>query len=383
MANISECYAAISEDPIRKDLGFEPKFLVAQEELLKADSDASRAKILSEWLGNFQPCLFGKIAARSGQLGFSFVTDDMLAVGDEAVAARIQQDKLAWNRESIRGKKSGFVVLALSRRLANARPDAALMAFAQRLAELYLTVEHAPTDEILLDSALLEIPGPNGGHLIRWDAGINVFAAAGDRRWWQDHRMPAGVAFSMNSVGHMVKSAEVIDAFAALTTTLRLIVDDAEAGKVGSLEDALGMAMLTIDAASVAESGKATWLLDWKAVDPAGCPAANVQSRKKVADKAPCRYQGMYHTDHTIPSSYFQDDVKRPSRIRPMDLDFTYLYNNTINNPAFRTMGVGQQIRGDTSAGVDVQLIRKARRQWGTTIRLEDHPEIKEFLKAD
>ena len=43
-------------------------------------------------------------------------------------------------------------------------------------------------------------------------ASVNYFSAQGDKRWWQDHRFPAGLAFSVNSVGHMVKSGKLNEA---------------------------------------------------------------------------------------------------------------------------------------------------------------------------
>jgi hypothetical protein len=46
----------------------------------------------------------------------------------------------------------------------------------------------------------------------KWFAGVNYFCAQGDKRWWQDHRIPGGMAFSVNSVGHLVKSGMIAKA---------------------------------------------------------------------------------------------------------------------------------------------------------------------------
>jgi hypothetical protein len=75
---------------------------------------------------------------------------------------------------------------------------------ALRLCSLYLLEEVAP-DRIFLDEIWLEKPGRDATTW-RWHAGVNSFRAQGDGRWWQDHLMPGGIAFSVNSVGHMVKS---------------------------------------------------------------------------------------------------------------------------------------------------------------------------------
>jgi hypothetical protein len=58
-----------------------------------------------------------------------------------------------------------------------------------------------------------------------------------------------------------------------------------------------------------------------------------------------CEYRGFYHTDITIPSEYFRADVVRPDYIIPQMLDFTYLFRDHVNNPAYETMGKGRRIR--------------------------------------
>lgn len=379
MTTLAQLQEEIQPDPARDSLGFEEEFRVAQERLLAAATDEERAAALSAWLERHQPCLFGKAAARLGQLGFSFVTPDLLAANDEAIRDHIQADKLRWRQRAARGEQSGFVVLALSPQLAYARPNSTLMRFAQRLAELYLLIEDAPVDAILLDSVLLEVPGRHTSHLIRWDAGVNVFASAADRRWWQDHRIPAGLALSVNSVGHLVKSAQVNNAFAVLLSTLNVVGETGQPAKVESLDEAVKWAMLTIANASEATSGKATWLLDATSVDLSSCPRSNADLPKKVGDKAHCRYRGMYHTDHTIPSSYFRDTMERPADVQPMDLDFTYLYVNTVTNPAYKTMGIGEQIRGEGSSRRR-QPWKKGAKQWGKEVPPGEAAELRRSL---
>jgi len=53
-------------------------------------------------------------------------------------------------------------------------------------------------------------------------------------------------------------------------------------------------------------------------------------------------YLGYYHTDHTLPSVYFRDDLTRPAQ--PMALDFSYLFDSKIGNPDHVTMGAGRRI---------------------------------------
>ena len=98
--------------------------------------------------------------------------------------------------------------------------------------------------------------------------------------------------------------------------------------------------------ASEAVSGRATELLslgaDRNELPVAECP---VKLSKLVADKNYCEYSGWYHTDYTLPSEYFLPDIERPADLKGHSLDFTYLFHRSIDNPDFRVMGDGHQIR--------------------------------------
>jgi hypothetical protein len=203
---IADIVAALTPDSRRSQIGFDPDFAVANDRMLDAKS-AETPEILREWLSRHQPCLFGRIAAKKDLLSFCILGDDDIARGDEAVRDTIQAARLQWKKDAHLGRKSGFIVLAVSRKVAEAEPNAALQEFARRLCQLYLEDE-CPADEILLDDIFLEAPGYERA-VWKWAAGANVFAAAADRRWWQDHRIPGGLGFSVNSVGHMVKSSQL------------------------------------------------------------------------------------------------------------------------------------------------------------------------------
>src|SRR2546423_14958970 len=64
----------------------------------------------------------------------------------------------------------------------------------------------------------------------KWLAGVNYFCAQGDRRWWQDHRIPGGMAFSVNSGGHLVKSGIIGHAM----KELHRLIDAPQGGYPGS-----------------------------------------------------------------------------------------------------------------------------------------------------
>ena len=101
------------------------------------------------------------------------------------------------------GETHAFIILALSERIACATPGKVLQNLAQRICELYLGVSQ--TDTIIHDELLLEIPAEKQTERRSWKVGVNYFSAQGDVRWWRDHRIPGGMAYSMNSVGHMAR----------------------------------------------------------------------------------------------------------------------------------------------------------------------------------
>ena len=386
MTSIRELYGALEDDPRRAELDFSEDLLQAQAQILAAGSDEERASHLAAWLASHQPCKFGSIAARFDLIEFCFLTEADLLESDEHVHQKIHEAHEQWWDAALLGQKSGFVMLALSDKLSRARPDSKLLMFAQRLGQLYLNKEEVETDRIHLDQVFLEIPDRPRSHLYRWDAGVNIFAAAADKRWWQDHRIPAGVAYSVNSVGHMVRSAMLTRGLEKLHDTLKLSLDNGGPTKVDSLGTALNLAMSTIADASETVSGRATWLVPASEVGPEECGTCPVKLVPKIEDGSHCYYRGTYHTDHTLPTVYFRDDVERPRDATAMQLDFTYLFRNTVDNPAYRTMGEGQRIRGDADS-VDSRTSTargehtKAHRQWPTEMSIDQVPELAGVLK--
>ena len=51
-------------------------------------------------------------------------------------------------------------------------------------------------------------------------------------------------------------------------------------------------------------------------------------------------------TDVTLPEEYFSADAGRPPSVKDQPLDFTYLFDDRVENPDYLTMGFGVQIRG-------------------------------------
>jgi hypothetical protein len=103
--------------------------------------------------------------------------------------------------------------------------------------------------------------------------------------------------------------------------------------------------MRTIDMAADAVSGKATELMPISTAESLNRPECPMKLSSRVRDKNYCEYKGYYHTDYTLPSEYFLPDVQRPTGITQHILDFTYLFKRGVDNPDFRLLGEGHQIR--------------------------------------
>lgn len=382
---VRDLVEALPEDAWRRNNPFSEALARANAELLAASSDEERGQVMGNWLALHQPCLFGRIAAKAGRIEYCFLSDADLRGTDDLIMQKIQDHRLAWRRAGFAGEKSAFVVAAVSDRILRATPSD-LLALAKRIGALYLLESDLAVDMVYHDQLFLGVPGREFEHALRWKAGVNVFASAADGRWWQDHRIPGGLAFSTNSVGHLIRTADVTKALAAFHDSLGVAADQHEVGKIESTTDAIQMAMTTIDNASDAISGKATWLLEEGAVED--CPPFTIKPLKKLVGKSHCEYAGYYHTDQTLPSAYFRNDVERGAGMPSYRLDFTYLFHNSLGNIDHITMGSGEQIRGGDEPdhhrrpSSNADMSPKAKRYWPDEVRVADVPELMDILRA-
>ncbi len=351
---------SLKSDPWRGTVGFSAEVAEANARIFgQPDNDAAITEALAQWLQHHQPCLFGRIASKSGFLSYCVLGDSELSRSDEFIRDKIQEARTDWTRGAYSGRTSGFIILAASERLANAVPDGSVKELATRLCSLYLLTEVRP-DKIFHDDVWLELPGQRGTTW-QWHAGVNYFCTHGDKRWWNDHRIPGGMAFSINSVGHMVKAGILARGMSEVQAAMGAPPEDWAASKIDSLPKALVLAMRTISMASHAISGRATELLTL----PAECHGVPpVPLPDGLANKNYNEYLGHYHTDYTVPSEYFVADVERPSALRDHILDFTYLFRPGVDNPEFTTMGEGRRIREDAIQarleGIDDKEMRSA-----------------------
>jgi len=260
-----------------------------------------------------------------------------------------------------------------------------MLELARRLCYLYLQTDIL-ADKIHLDQLYLQKPGSTLTTW-KWLTGVNYFCAQADGRWWHDHRIPGGMAFSVNSVGHLVKSGIVAKAMTELDSQLGGPFEDYPEPKVDSLGKALELAMRTIDMAADAVSGKATELMPSSTADSLSRPECPVKLSSKVRDKNYCEYKGYYHTDYTLPSEYFLPNVQRPTGITQHVLDFTYLFKRSLDNPDFRLLGEGHQIRdirGESNPlrAYSEEVLRKAAKAEPREVLIDENQRLVMALKA-
>jgi hypothetical protein len=343
--NLAGYFQRLQRDPWRAEVGFSSDLLSVLETTQdSATDDAGIIQSLNGWLAEHQPCLFGRAAARKGSLSYCILREQDLVGEDEAVRTKIQSDRLEWKRRALRGEASGFIIVVVSPALAYAAPDKTVFGIARRLCELYL-LDDIRENTIYTDRLHLDVPGRKLS-TFEWAVGANYFSAQGDQRWWLDHRFPAGMAFSMNSVGHLVRSSVVTKALGEFSAAVGVEDESSPNAAIDSLDKALKFAMMTIANAQPAPSGPATELKDLP-VDQSGRPKCPIELPSSLAGKDYCVYHGRYHTDVTLPEEYFRPDVNWPDGLPILDLDFTYLFDGSLDNPAFKTMGQGLQVRAD------------------------------------
>jgi hypothetical protein len=199
--NIREAFRRLREDD-RGQCPFSEDLVSVTERILNAGDDPARANALTEWLSREQPCVFGRLSAQRGLIHYHFLAERTLAdSGDDAIAASLQTARAAWKAQAEHGRSSALVFLVYGPSLARAAPDGALKDLALALLSAYLR-RSAEADRIYTD--WLPLWNVTFTERRRWRAGINFFGTQGDKRWWHDHRVPGGIAFSLNSVGHLV-----------------------------------------------------------------------------------------------------------------------------------------------------------------------------------
>src|SRR5580658_2314971 len=129
--SLTKLYNRLTSDPWRLEHGFSADIADFNTNILAASTDAERAVVLGSWLERFQPCLFGRVAAKKDLITYCFITEDDIHKTDEFISDKIQAARTEWTRLGFEGRKSAFVIVGISPTLTSAQPNADLLAFAR------------------------------------------------------------------------------------------------------------------------------------------------------------------------------------------------------------------------------------------------------------
>jgi hypothetical protein len=293
--------------------------------------DQDVAEVMGLWCLKRQTCQFGRIAAKKGQIHFCILRERDLANGDKGISVKITEGKRLWKQRALidtKGPPHGMLLLFASPRVTLAAPDDNLRRFADRLLELagWAVQRRGKKLGNTISSDFLYLKNPNDGFVYGFQFNVDFFAAAGDGRWWHDHRIPAGIAFTANSAGHM-----------------RHFKDWYESPGTDHGQWALKQAMITISQAHPTKGenpnvpgsdprteGRVTWLrpLDQQGkpvVPQSSCPLNPVPATLQGKDWT--RYEGLLHTDHAVRAEFFDGRDEAVTEAAPHLMDFTYLYD--------------------------------------------------------
>ena len=324
----------LREDRWRRRHAFSKDMQQAAKLMLKPFAyDRDVEDVVRLWCLKRQSCQFGRAAASRGQIYFCILRERDLADGDGAISEKIDTAKRHWKQRAVTDIETpphSFLMVFATHRLMMAAPDENLRRFAERLLELagWSPLRRAKRGDNPISSDFLYLQHPTDGAYFGFQFNLDFFAAAGDRDWWHDHRMPGGIAFTGNSTGHM-KS-----------------FNDWYTKKGGDHADwALKQAMITIaqahptkgKAENGAESnpraeGRLTWLRN---LDARGrpllthlvCPLTNPP--KQLVGKDWTKYEGLIHTDHAVREEFFAERGEPITGSSPYIQDFTYLYDQS------------------------------------------------------
>lgn len=276
------------------------------------DPDADReVKIdrFNAWLGQYQPCLFGRMAAKKAKrldMDICWLDQQDLNQGDRALSAHIQAARRRWKTRASEGRSHGFLVMFNCRELAYARPSPALVQVCRKVADLYL-IEHAPVQTDMIYTEAVPLRGRDG--LLRlFKGGMNLFYPGAHRTRNHDRRVPGGLLLSINSVGHYANTLVDVGAAASI---------EAAVAYVG------GMARKSIGNGGLGCPHMPS--TTWHQVKVELVSASQPRSQGS-AGASPRWYSGLYHTDVLIPTDVTEDERPPGSSDRAWNwLSFGYI----------------------------------------------------------
>ena len=230
--------------------------------------------------------------------------------GDEDLRDTIEDHRKVWKRYALHGRSSSFVILVNSPTLALTEPSPQFQGACRRLMELYIGAPVAD-DTILEQHEYVYLAKTINGRrtFLRFATLPNLFCAQGDRRWWHDHRTPGGIMITSNALGHYMH---------CLTS-----------GPEPDRKKALKQAMMTIQNAHLSKSRRLRQPATELVARPQGEPTS--LSGTTFEEFSARRYQGYFHTDHLIPSVFFQ---KGQPTSHFEDLGLAYIHDKSEDDYA-------------------------------------------------
>jgi len=308
------------------------------------------AETVRLWFEKRQPCLFGRYAAKRGAIHICVLTERDLQDGEKHLKAKLAEEKRLWKQRALdtQNPEHSFSLVVVSQRVALAAPDDNLERFATRIREL---TGWKPSEETNapVASDFLYLKSPHDPFYYGFKFNLDFFAAAGDGRWWHDHRVPGGIAFTANSTGHMKQFQEWYaykdepdrgDWILRLAMqTISLAHTVARKSDVASVT---GEPPAPTPPADPKTEGRITWLLDLvdgKPKKAIACPFKG-PILHVLQGKDWTTYAGLIHTDHNIRKEFFEDREIPSSSARPYLNDFTYLFAQNEGDYVKFTAGV-------------------------------------------
>jgi hypothetical protein len=336
--------------------GFSPDIEKANEVLLSFRAqDSERQRAMDLWLSSryAQPCVFGKIAAGQHKMFYCFLTAEDIRQSDHHVHSKVSAARKLWKHRALDDTalgvtpEHGFMLVVCERTVAYAAADENLEAFSLHLQRLVGWPERAGERGNAIADEWLYLRNPATKEIVKFTFSVDYFASAADCQWWHDHRVPGGIAFTANSLGHMARYLEWYG------------------GKTRRTEWALLHAMRTIDSAAKEhphcpatyllnlENGEPIQQFTWRGESP--LPLALEHQGKDCGS-----YKGHLHTDHSIRNEFFRSSNCPAHKSDPYHMDFAYIFDRDADdNLEFM---VGEKVTEDEVAadiGVidDVQLV--------------------------
>jgi len=306
-------------DKLRKSHRFSRDMQATHAILLNSqNTKTQKINAYRAWFTKNQPCIFGRLAATQRRIFICLLEEnEILGMrrGDDDLRDTIQDYRQLWKRYALEGLSSSLVIAVIGESLVREAPDERLKEFCRRLLELYMEIPHIPDDTIVpqREYVFLRMASAGAGDkFLKFATLPNVFCSQGDGRWWHDHRCPGGVMITSNALGHDLYSRAG-----------RSQIDEAK--KVEAVEQA----MRTINNAYREKPTKRAGALKH-------CPATflvpkgtNTEPvlKKDLAVYSADHYEGYFHTDHLLPSVFFQE-ARDPKELKLYrDLSLRYIFD--------------------------------------------------------